>query len=340
MKKEYLNVWNIVAEDFPFSKNVAEQIKFVLKYAVLAPSTHNIQPWLFRVESNTCSFLFDPQAVLPHGDSERRYATISIGAALENFIIAATAFGMKPSVQYMVNEDVYARVSVEAGKILDDKYIGILKSITERVNVRGVFQSGKISDEIVSLLRSEAEAKECTAHIYTDQEKISHIAELTALGLQRAHKQDTFRKEMATHIVSNISESPIGIPGYTMNLPLIFSLIIPKLIYYKDLSPILSKLNYKSIASAPIVCVITAKQWNRRSWLEVGQTAERLILHAQSRGMHSSVYVAATEFDETALELQKIIHTEERPAFIFCMGYMKKRYKHAQRVPSERKIIS
>ena len=42
----------ISAEQFPTSAGADEKILFLLKYAVLAPSNHNSQPWLFRLQGH------------------------------------------------------------------------------------------------------------------------------------------------------------------------------------------------------------------------------------------------------------------------------------------------
>lgn len=336
----YHQVWNVSHTTFPSSGQLREQIKFVLQYAVLAPSTHNIQPWLFRIGEQTCDFLFDPKAQLPYGDKEQRYSTISIGAALENFVIACRAFRMNPTVVYMPGKEVLAQVRVEKSAGFDTEFEGVLTALVERVNVRGVFEKKSISDEIIDEFKGAIDTENCTVHICTDAKRINCAAEATAMGLREAHGDKFFRQEMARHIISNISKSPTGIPGYTMNLPLLFSLIVPKIIYHHDLSAILAKLNYKSIVSASAVCVITTKQWDKKSWIEAGRIAERIILHGQSRKISSSVYVAATEFEDTSKKIQIMLNTDERPAFFFCMGYMKKKYKHAQRLTAKQKIIT
>jgi nitroreductase len=43
--------WKVTEGDFPRSGDVEEKLRFLLNYAVLAPSVHNTQPWLFRVRS-------------------------------------------------------------------------------------------------------------------------------------------------------------------------------------------------------------------------------------------------------------------------------------------------
>ena len=41
--------WLVDDADFPAAGNTADLLRFALRYAVLAPSSHNSQPWLFFV---------------------------------------------------------------------------------------------------------------------------------------------------------------------------------------------------------------------------------------------------------------------------------------------------
>ena len=43
--------WKISEGDFPRSGDAEEKLRFLLNYAVLAPSGHNTQPWLFKVRN-------------------------------------------------------------------------------------------------------------------------------------------------------------------------------------------------------------------------------------------------------------------------------------------------
>jgi len=42
-------LWEIPEREFPVRESAAEKMRFAVRYAVLAPSGHNSQPWLFRV---------------------------------------------------------------------------------------------------------------------------------------------------------------------------------------------------------------------------------------------------------------------------------------------------
>src|SRR5262245_6904825 len=77
--------WHIVKELFPAEGTMAEQLTFLLQYAILAPSAHNSQPWLFEVRDDTVRIFADRARRLyvvdPH-DREMTIACASAGFAL------------------------------------------------------------------------------------------------------------------------------------------------------------------------------------------------------------------------------------------------------------------
>ena len=69
--------------------------------AILAPSYWNAQPWRFEVDANELRLTLDPGRTLPFCDPDQRFALLSLGAALENLLVAARAWGLQPAVQYL-----------------------------------------------------------------------------------------------------------------------------------------------------------------------------------------------------------------------------------------------
>jgi len=59
------------------------RLRFALNYAVLAPSTHNSQPWRFIVDGDTVMLCANRTRALPVVDPFDRELVISCGAALD-----------------------------------------------------------------------------------------------------------------------------------------------------------------------------------------------------------------------------------------------------------------
>lgn len=91
-----------------------EQAHLLIGDAVLAPSSHNTQPWYFRCSGPTIDLCADRTRALPVNDPEDRELTISCGCALMNLRVAATSNGLRAQVQPAPDPDepdLLARVS-------------------------------------------------------------------------------------------------------------------------------------------------------------------------------------------------------------------------------------
>ena len=76
--------WEVDDRDFPKGGSSSKKLEFMLRYAILAPSSHNSQPWKFRIRENEINIF---------ADTDQRELFISVGCALENLLIAAEHFG-------------------------------------------------------------------------------------------------------------------------------------------------------------------------------------------------------------------------------------------------------
>ena len=85
--------WEVFEADFPKTRDAGEKLRFLLNYAVLAPSGHNTQPWLFKVRNSEVELYTDRTRGLPVVDPEDRALVISCGAALFNLRAAVRHFG-------------------------------------------------------------------------------------------------------------------------------------------------------------------------------------------------------------------------------------------------------
>jgi Nitroreductase family len=114
--------WNISEDMFPYGGPFFDKAKFFLNYAILAPSSHNTQPWLFNIDVNAIELYADRTRALSVVDPEDRELTISCGAALFHLILAIRHFGYSCRIEFFAKdgssqqkrqEDLLARVYVD-----------------------------------------------------------------------------------------------------------------------------------------------------------------------------------------------------------------------------------
>ena len=76
-----------------------QQALMLIRGAVLAPSSHNTQPWLFRLSESVIDLLADRTRALPVNDPEDRELAISCGCALMNLRVATASLGLRLRVE-------------------------------------------------------------------------------------------------------------------------------------------------------------------------------------------------------------------------------------------------
>ncbi len=102
---------------------------YMMEQAVKAPSGHNTQPWLFRVQKDRIQILPDMSKSLPAVDPDNRELFISLGCATENLCIAAEAKGYAPLPVFSGSGEITVLLS-EASMIKETS--GLIEKISVR----------------------------------------------------------------------------------------------------------------------------------------------------------------------------------------------------------------
>jgi hypothetical protein len=94
--------WLVDPARFAALRSSAERLRFLVNYAVLAPSGHNTQPWIFRViGEQRLDLRAGRSRALAIVDPDDPALVISCGAALANLRLAAGALGLALAVEVL-----------------------------------------------------------------------------------------------------------------------------------------------------------------------------------------------------------------------------------------------
>jgi len=340
MNSNTIQAWDVSPEDFPTQGSVQDKILFVLSFAILAPSTHNSQPWKFQIKDDSCYVYYDEQFKLPYTDPTSRDLYVSMGAMLTNLKIASQYFGIWGDMRYLWQGNLIAQIRFNFDASADDNLSGLLQAMLTRVNVRGKFDDRPIDINFLKSLFASLDNGEVVPYLINDKHAIAEIGDLTVAGLHVAHANKNFRREMSQWMHNNFTRKQLGLPGYSLRMPMLLSFVIPSILPYVNMGMVLGKLNRISINSSPAIGIIASDQDNPRSWLQVGEVFERINLELERQGMGTSVYVASIEMGNQREALQSLVSTRLLPQFLFCIGFMSRQFKHTPRLPLESKIIS
>src|SRR5918994_5847865 len=173
--------WNVSEEHFPRSGEPEEKLRFLLNYAVLAPSGHNTQPWLFEERGEVVELYADRSRALPVVDPEDRALTISCGAALFHLRLAMRHFGYADEVEFLPNPDdpdllAEIRLGVTYEATAEDHQL--FEAMTNRRTNRSPFQDRAIPKEVLEALEASASEEGAWLRTITDAATKNAVAGL------------------------------------------------------------------------------------------------------------------------------------------------------------------
>ncbi len=170
----------------------AEQINYILKSAILAPSADNRHPVRFCVVADTIQIRYT-EVLPPQGGYKRILALLSLGALVENLHIAASRFGIKAHTTLLPDPSqpgLTIQVHLTLGNILVDP---LWKAIPRRhTNRRVRFRGPKLSNiEHDELSTATSACTDCHL-VWLD----APIQRKKALHLMRLAETERFRNHI------------------------------------------------------------------------------------------------------------------------------------------------
>ncbi|MGB1077657.1 MAG: nitroreductase, partial [Bdellovibrionales bacterium] len=139
-----IEAWSVSEHQFPHEGTAEEKLIFCVRYAILAPSVYNTQPWQFEVKGNECRIFADRRYALSVIDPDDRSLIIACSAALFNLRVAISYFGYHSDIEFMPDseqEDLLAKVTIGDEVEAENDEGGekeLFKSITEFEKNHGV----------------------------------------------------------------------------------------------------------------------------------------------------------------------------------------------------------
>ncbi|RLI77827.1 hypothetical protein DRP05_09120 [Archaeoglobales archaeon] len=313
--------WYVKEKDFPEKDSMEDKLKFLINYAVLAPSSHNTQPWKFSIKGNNIEIYVDFTRQLHEVDPEKRELYISVGCAISNLLLAAEHFGFGYKLKYFTGEEGELVAIIELYPDKRETDLELFSQIFLRQTNRGEYEPKEIEGE--KLQKLKACVDDLRLDLITDQKTKSEIAKLISLAHKIQLSNKAFRKELASWPRHNWSKAGDGMAGYAFSIPSIMSLFGSFFIRTFDISKSQAKKDEELANKAPIIGILSSTEDGKLSWVKVGVTFEKVMLMATKLNLSIAFFNQPIEVPELRKELRTLLGIAEFPQLMFRIGYTK-----------------
>lgn len=319
-----LSVWQIDEEGFPSEGTDDWKLAWMVRWAVLAPSGHNAQPWVFRIEDGTLELYADRTRALPVVDPNDREMTISCGAALFHLWLALRHFGYAGDVEVLPeigNVDLLARVRLGELRASTAEEELLFAQIRQRHTNRGPFEPRPLPPRLIAALQAAAAEEGAWLHVLEGDVIRGAVVDLIAEGDRRQWADPAFRRELAAWTHPNRSHSHDGIPGYAMGMSNAASLASPLVVRTFDLGRGQAARDRELVAGSPLLAVLGTEENDPLAWLEAGEALARVLLRARRDGVWASFLNQPIEVPDLRPQLRQLMGRGGNPQLLLRLGF-------------------
>ncbi|MCK5284445.1 MAG: nitroreductase [Alphaproteobacteria bacterium] len=317
--------WDVSEHDFPNSGSIREKLEFCIRYAILAHSTYNSQPWYFVVDDNIVSVYADYRYALPVIDPDDRQLFMSCASALFNLRLAIRYFGLEENTQLIPNtkdENLIARVRVSNKKYIpsDEEKI-LFASITTCQLNRSAFHIKNVEKDKIEALKNAARKEGAWLYVCEGDERdiVSHfIAE--ADYMQISNK--SFRRELAAWLDARRFVSGDGEPHFASTVKERINTIKPKIVRRFEVESGQVVHDDQIMKGSPVLAILGGEKGGNINRLYAGQGLMRVLLQAEAEGLSVSTLNQPCEVPDLRLRLHdEIDRMYGRAQYILRIGY-------------------
>jgi hypothetical protein len=264
----------------------------LVRYAILAPSSHNTQCWRFRVEESQITLTPDLSRRCPAVDPDDHHLFVSLGCATENLIQAALANGLHGVASVSAASTATAAHSIAVALTPTKAALSpLFQAISERQCTRAEFDGKPVSTSELKTLEVAGTGAGVRVLLFTERPALESILELVVAGNSAQMNDPAFVAELKKWIRFNSTDAVTSgdglysgttgnpsIPGWLGNLLFI--------LFYSTQKE--NDKYAKQVRSSAGIAVFVSDTNDPVHWIEAGRCYERFALQATALGIQNA----------------------------------------------------
>lgn len=266
----------------------AHLMRELVRYATLAPSSHNTQCWVFRLQDQAIVIAPDLSRRCPVVDPDDHHLHVSLGCAIENLAHAALASGLQAEARFDPAGPGAITVSLQATRA---SVTPLFQAISERQCTRGDYDGKPISNDELRLLERAGGGAGVRVMLLTERAATEKVLEYVVAANTAQMGDAAFVTELKTWIrfgaaeaqrtgdglFSGASGSPV-VPRW-LGSPLMGLFFTPKSE---------NERYARQIRNSSGIAVFVSEANDKAHWIETGRCYERFALQATALGLRNA----------------------------------------------------
>ncbi len=293
-----------------------ERARSLIARAVLAPSSHNTQPWIFRLSESAVDLYADRTRALPANDPEDRELAISCGCALMNLRIAAASNGLAVQVRLLPDPeepDLLAHVSLSGESNASTEDARLEAFIETRCTYRQRFAPREVRASALDALIRAAKREGARLAPLATEESRQHAAGLVAKGDAAQWANPSWRRELAAWMHPRRQGDGLTVPGLAVPVARV-------VVRTFDMGGGVGAKDRQLAEASPLLAVLGTDGDQPRDWLLAGQALQRILLVACAQGLQASYLNQPVQVGSLRPELQSLAGAGF-PQILLRLGY-------------------
>ncbi len=252
----------------------------LIRCATLAASSHNTQPWSFRVGPDAITIVPDFSRRCPVVDPDDAHLYRSLGCATENLVQAAAAQGLAADVRFDAAHDavVIGLTPSDAASSTE-----LYEAINARQSTRATFDGTPINTADLTKLELAGVGPGVRCVLITDPAQVASISNLVAQGNIAQLTDDAFRRELVSWIRFNPTaaiRTGDGLAGRCTGNPSLPTWLGRLLAPVVVRAQTQAERDTQYIRSSAGIAVFVAEHDDKPTWIETGRACQRFALQA------------------------------------------------------------
>jgi nitroreductase len=296
------------------------EIADFVRYATLAASGHNTQPWRFRPAEGGLAILPDFSRRTPVVDPDDHHLFVSLGCAVENLSLAATARGRKGELKF----DPAGAVVFEFGNALPEPSI-LFDAIPKRQSTRSDYDGRPVATAELESLATAARIPGVDVILVTDRQQVERVLDLVVAGNSAQMADPAFVRELKNWLRFNprqALEAGDGLFSAASGNPtapawlggLMFDLVF-RVATENDKYA-------RQLRSSAGVAIFVSERDDKDHWIRAGRACQRFALQATALGLKQAFINQPVEVVALRPQLASLIGMPgRRPDIVMRFGY-------------------